>query len=232
LILNAGPERVVRVFVVGQDWALGNQTMRAIDPPAADMGMLLMKSHGVVEMFENSTVPFRAGHIGVVTTERLCKLSDWIQDWASDPCLMFAESWRLLRDRLELKIKAPGPFNGELNVFDLTYSTYKDNLMVRGNGQVVVADVFPPDIGDSPPVEYDNGQPAWTSEVWSSANRTGQDRGLHRMDLIASIVRNGTTSVEINGVLHKGTPRQMALVILENRDQFARLKIPNWNRIK
>jgi hypothetical protein len=52
------------------------------------------------------------------------------------------------------------------------------------------------------------------------------------MDLIASIVRNGTTGVEIDGLPHEGTPKQMALVILENRDQFATLKIPNWHRIK
>jgi hypothetical protein len=241
LILDAGTN-VVRVFVVGQDWILGDKVMRAVDPAAADMGMSMLGKRGVVEMFESSTVEFNSGYIGIVTTERLYKLSEWIQglDWADaiDLRRRFAESWSELRERVKLGTQSPGPFDGQLNIFDLSYSTYKDNIMVRNSGEVVVADVFPPDTGDYPPVVYDESwQPIWTDAVWSPANIKGQQRGMDRMDLLAEAVGRGAaglrTSNDCDESVHTGSSKEVALYILENREQFATLELmkPPWRRV-
>jgi hypothetical protein len=150
----------------------------------------------------------------------------------------FAESWSELRERVKLGTQSPGPFDGQLNIFDLSYSTYKDNLMVRNSGEVVVADVFPPDTGDHPPVVYDESrQPIWTNAVWSPENIKGQQRGIDRMDLLAEAVGHGASGLQIyddcDESVQTGSSKEVALFILENRQQFVELKLihPPWRRV-
>lgn len=225
LVLDAGADRVVRVFVVGPEWTLGDRVMRPVSPACVEMGMAM------TTVVESNRVRLSGGYVGLVTTERLYRLKDWVTGlrWKAqaDSRSLFARSWTALRDRVRLGPPAPGtPFDGvHMNVLDLDHSTYKHNLMVRSTGQVVVADVFPPD-DDEALVVYKDGCPVWTDAVWATHRINGQERGLERMDLLTEAVRgSGRMTLTVDDTHHTGSALEVALAILDLHAQFVRLRL-------